>query len=438
MIKFLKEKFSSMHIDTKGIIVCIVYSLLLVFGEYILRVLNNISLDFNIFESFYVAFFFSISIMLSSWKPLSWFIALFLSFGIMAEFSNLIYFGYWLLPMDIWLTFDRFSEVQEASLSIISHNLISFSIVIITVLITLFLVYYRKYSIKNVFLNYLVLFGLLLFPFKIYFANDTAGRRFKMTDGVALTYLYAASNFTAKILPDEILERSNIKIRLRNKPKIKSKPLIDNIVFIMGKSLSAHYISTLGYKDETTPFLDNQKSDTSSIFRTAFSAALLTDASLPFFFNMIKQPNANQQIMSMNTNLFRLAKEQKYKTSFFSTQSETNIYFMPLLGTKYIDVNKNSSIVSKDIRKSVDDKYLIDFLDTISVKERNFVVLHQRGSHEPYKEKYTADFNKFGNKSLKSQYLNSVLYTRYIINEIVKKTEEKFRKYIIVYTSDHG
>ncbi len=50
-------------------------------------------------------------------------LTVFLAFGIVVEFSSLSFFGHFASPMDIWLLFERFTEVAVAAKGIISAKI---------------------------------------------------------------------------------------------------------------------------------------------------------------------------------------------------------------------------------------------------------------------------------------------------------------------------
>jgi glucan phosphoethanolaminetransferase (alkaline phosphatase superfamily) len=95
--------------------------------------------------------------------------------------------------------------------------------------------------------------------------------------------------------------------------------------------------------------------------------------------------------------------------------------------------------------------YIDGLLDSKNKKNR-FIVVHTAGSHWDYDSKYTKEFEKFTPtcasentatdqasckiSSLVNSYDNTILYTDYIISEIIKKFKNKYA--IIIYTSDHG
>ena len=73
-------------------------------------------------------------------------------------------------------------------------------------------------------------------------------------------------------------------------------------------------------------------------------------------------------------------------------------------------------------------------------------MIHLYGTHEPFKERYPAEFEKFSasdeNKSeetwrqITAEYDNAVLYNDFIVNEIIQRFEDK--NAVLIYISDHG
>lgn len=77
---------------------------------------------------------------------------------------------------------------------------------------------------------------------------------------------------------------------------------------------------------------------------------------------------------------------------------------------------------------------------------RQYYTIHLYGTHEIFSSRYTDKFAKFtaddeegdskGEKQTKAEYDNAVLYNDYIVNEIIRRFEDK--NAIIFYISDHG
>lgn len=360
----------------KAIFVALLYSFAITFVEILIRNLQHI-VSFSIVGSFFITFTFVFCILTTRWKILSWFLTLYVGLGIISEFSNLIYFGYWLQPMDIWLTFSKISEVIIASKDVIFYNLFSFILVSMAFLSTISLPFLRKNIKKSKVVGFLIIILLSLYPARVYFKNSDIGRKSDLNFGVTKTTLYTFSNFIGRILPNEVFDLSNVPSYHRKSPHIEQKPIAKNIILIVGESLSASYSSVFGYKKITTPFLSSELKNPNSIVKETFSSGLFTDVSVPFILNMIQKPNANKQIASNDTSLFKLAKQQGYQTYFFSAQPSTGLGFLPYLGQKYIDYIQTSYDITHDIYKKVDDNSLVYFLN-----------------HQHFGEKTSLCFNK--------------------------------------------
>ncbi|HKK15580.1 MAG TPA: phosphoethanolamine transferase [Gammaproteobacteria bacterium] len=222
-----------------------------------------------------------------------------------------------------------------------------------------------------------------------------------------------------------------------------SKPV--NIVFIMGESLGSDHMSVYGYSRQTTPFLEKISSRRDVVIKKGIAASAKTSISVPHIVNMIKKPDGMQQILSDRTNLFRLARENNMITHYVTA---TNIHFLKsfinYMGVRYID-----RFIDLNPDREVDnlmDEVVVDYLENVDFSRSNFVMLHMRGSHTPYRKRYTEAFARypvdrdlpFRQKEINA-YDNSVLYTDYVIKKTFRflKNATKNPAYL-VFTSDHG
>lgn len=77
-------------------------------------------------------------------------------------------------------------------------------------------------------------------------------------------------------------------------------------------------------------------------------------------------------------------------------------------------------------------------------KSRKIIFIHLLGSHTVYEKRYPEKFNVFNNKnashknSLINSYDNSILYTDFILNEIINPLKNKNITSFLLYFSDHG
>lgn len=209
-----------------------------------------------------------------------------------------------------------------------------------------------------------------------------------------------------------------------------TKPDI-NVILIIGESLRAKQLTILGYKTHnTTPNLSQIKGLRA---KTIYSAGTMTKTSVAGIINRLKYPGVSTQIASQSNNLFRMAKENGFTTHFISGQpGEDCVILENLIGKKSIDYFMTRSDFKKGCSKY--DIAFIDYLNGIDFHQSNFIVLQQSGSHIPYPDQYPKSFNRF-----KSAYDNSVLYTDYVISEVMKQIQSKSKKpTYIIFTSDHG
>ncbi len=211
-----------------------------------------------------------------------------------------------------------------------------------------------------------------------------------------------------------------------------AKPLAKNIIVIMGESLNAKYMSLFGYAKISTPYLDILKNGPNFLYTWGYSAGVTTDVSVPSFFALKREPQNIAPLMKPTTNLLNLAKQQGFKTHYVTTQ---NLFVIGGVLADFADVTK--------VFKGYDEK-LVEYLKSVDFNTSNFIILHQRNSHSPY-EKYTPPaFYHFPFKGLPYKeymlrsYLNSILYTDYIIKEVFKTSDRLNECTITFVTSDHG
>ena len=82
----------------------------------------------------------------------------------------------------------------------------------------------------------------------------------------------------------------------------------------MGEGETAKHLKMFGYERDTSLFLEMLKNRKMALVTEATSAAFMTAVSIPSIFNAIPKPNGLELINQGNTNLFRLAKNQEFKT----------------------------------------------------------------------------------------------------------------------------
>ena len=225
---------------------------------------------------------------------------------------------------------------------------------------------------------------------------------------------------------------------------------IDNIILIVGESARKESFEFYGYKRNTNPLLSKQEnllvfdsvSTTSNITLSSLIQSL-SSVSVGEFDNAYQEKGIYSAFNTAGFNT-RVISRQPYQYSSYlnAISMQANVY-------KFIsgDFGKGDSF----------DNEILDFIDVgrDGKKEgKDFSLIHTMGSHMRYNLRYPKEFEKFkpaisdneGRFSFDTEmkvrlinaYDNSIIYTDFIISEIIKNLEEKGESSVVLYFSDHG
>ena len=222
---------------------------------------------------------------------------------------------------------------------------------------------------------------------------------------------------------------------------------IPYVIFVLGESTSRHHMSVYGYPLDTTPNMRiRAERGEIAAFDNVISPYALTDMVCSTIFLI----NTDKERRPMN--IFDVVREAGYYTKWMSNQEPggSNSYTGTRIFSSRCDeaefVNKNYKWLSNETGKY--DELLFPMIDK-SLEERrnkNFWLIHLMGCHDIYALRYPEKFSFFcddletgrdsNEKKIKAEYDNSVLYTDYVVNEIIKRVENK--NAVVIYISDHG
>ncbi len=220
-------------------------------------------------------------------------------------------------------------------------------------------------------------------------------------------------------------------------------------VLVIGETARKNNFHLLGYHRNTTPNLSKIKN--LSYFSNVKSAANLTSLSMPFIVTRAT-PRTNT-ISVEEPAIINVFKEAGFKT-YWLTNQPTGIGGITGFYSRLADSYK-SIAVSVDVAKF--DEFLLPELNAIledTSNTKKFIVIHTLGSHFRYNFRYPKRFEKFtptvsktlslnaNNVSLKKEFVNSydnsILYTDYILSEIIGRLENTKSVAYMYYISDHG
>ena len=232
--------------------------------------------------------------------------------------------------------------------------------------------------------------------------------------------------------------------------------LSSNIVLIIGESFGRHHSQQYGYFMPTTP---NQLHYEHSGLLTKFTDVVSPWNLTSFVFkNMFSLHVVGQKGEWCDYPLFpQLFRKAGYHVTFITNQ------FLPKAKEAVYDFSGGFFLNNPELSASMfdtrntslyplDEGLLTDYDSNLSKynKRNNLIIFHLLGSHVSYKLRYPANRNHFRESDYKarrknltavqrkmlSQYDNSVLYNDSIVDQIIKRFNDKDA--IIIYSPDHG
>ncbi len=372
----------------------------------------------------------------------------------------LSYYGTYLTPMMIFLFFKDFHEVFESSkgaLSIIAKPVAWYCI-------SLFLLNKIKDRDVNanaplipskVWLNAVkgIVVFTLVYPIpRTYFTGHTFGKQAKVQESSFVNFFGTLSYFFGRIAPVK-LKGLFFESARGNESPVQNREISEpqpqrHVVFILGESLGLRHLQLFGYAQPTTPRLKELFDKQKLFIKRGVSGGVSTDVSIPMLMHGANGEEAATTIAIQNNCLFKLAKQNGFKTAFISAQTQENLqHISNYFCNSYLDAYRagdNSKTVNGE--SAILDEELIKEAQTLNWDVPQFAIFHQRGSHSPYEMRYPADKALFKinssdpwDQQQKKHYDNSVFYSDQVIVELVQWIQTHSRLPVeIVFTSDHG
>lgn len=309
------------------------------------------------------------------------------------HFSFINFFGKVITQYDIYLFFTHIEETFETFLSLLDIFVVPFLILIVSSFIIV-IVNIKEIKIDSRWLGLFLVGGLLL-----NYQSD------KMEDAsfILIKSIIKSSTLSSENIP---IDKSKVIIKIINKtPDI-------NIVLVIGESMRAKE-----FQQNIFDIFENYN------YKSIYSGGVSTDVSIPLLLNGAIKP----QEININNNIFKLAKENGFATSFISIQSKKSLkYIKPYLNTKYIN---NLNIVATN-----DDNNMIDIIKNMDTKNKtNLIVIQMQGQHSPYKS-----YPNFIKSTIPEQYNKTMEYSNKIIVDMIKYIKIIQKQTIFIFTSDHG
>ncbi|WP_435946833.1 kdo(2)-lipid A phosphoethanolamine 7''-transferase [Dryocola sp. BD586] len=217
------------------------------------------------------------------------------------------------------------------------------------------------------------------------------------------------------------------------------------VVFVIGETTRWDHMGILGYDRDTTPKLAQEKNLVA--FRGE-SCDTATKLSLRCMFVREGGAEDNPQRTLKEQNVFAVLKQLGFSSSLYAMQSE--VWFYSNTMADNFSYREQIAAEPRNSGKQVDDMLLVEEMKR-SIDEhpkgKHLVILHTKGSHFSYVQRYPRSFAKWtpecvsidkecSKEQLINAFDNSVLYTDTVLSDVIDKLRDK--RAIIFYASDHG
>lgn len=238
------------------------------------------------------------------------------------------------------------------------------------------------------------------------------------------------------------LYTKNLAQRLADLKVTPSIPRFDKpstILLVIGESESRDYMSAFcDYPENTTPWLKAHKEDPNFIlFPHAYACLERTVASLERALTEVNQYNDKQFYTSCS--IIDIAKAAGYHTYWFSNQGHLGSADTPV--TLIANTSGTAKWTKQRLNQVQYDEALLKYLQEVPSNQNNFVVLHLKGSHFNFINRYPESFTKWGTAGkyeLIPNYINSVAYTDFILQSAYQYAAEHLNLQAMLYFSDHA
>lgn len=211
-------------------------------------------------------------------------------------------------------------------------------------------------------------------------------------------------------------------------------------LMVIGESASRDYMSAFTpMENDTTPWLNRQKSDTQHfiLFPNAFSCAMHTVQTLEKSLTEYNQYNGGQFYSSCS--IIDVAHKLGMHVHWYSNQGHLGSFDTPI--TLVAETSDVARWTKQEVGKVQYDESLLSFLDEVNPEVNNFVVLHLKGSHFNYENRYPKAFARWaeeGHENHLLSYENSLLYTDDVLRRAYDYCRERLNLQAMLYFSDHA
>jgi len=228
-------------------------------------------------------------------------------------------------------------------------------------------------------------------------------------------------------------------------------------IYVLGETARAANYKQNGYERNTTPYTDEQEK--MIFFRDVISCGTSTNVSLPCMFSSKTRSEIDFDKTEFEDGLTDFIEKAGYEQFWMENDSSCKGVCKNIKNYKSFEktlIEDNEILSSKCKSEFCYDEVLLADLDRILAAKDNeskVIFLHLIGSHGPTyfnrtPEEFkkcrltceTSDLTKCTQEEIRNAYDNTLLYTDYVISQVVNKvsTYEASHNIGVLYVSDHG
>lgn len=274
-------------------------------------------------------------------------------------------------------------------------------------------------------------------------ASGLVAHRYVPTNWLSGLAMTGANRATAALMADRLEDPA------KQFAYVERVPLDDvTVVLVIGESTRHDHLGLLGYERDTTPRL---RQEPGLVAFRAESCDTSTRLSLACMFvrpEGIVQGQGFEPDRIEEHMVFKVFRERGFSIELFAMQSEVGFYHR--VEPDFYKMREVIVAEAGSTQPQVFDGLLLPEVDS-SVRRhphgRHLIVVHKKGSHFLYSQRYPRDFARWqpecreanaacGRAELVNAYDNSVLYGDHVLAELFDRLRD--RKALVVFTSDHG
>ena len=257
--------------------------------------------------------------------------------------------------------------------------------------------------------------------------------------GIAMLYREVKEYMEGNKKYKENVEKRMAKISVDMSRNTLPKP--HTIVMVIGESCCRDYMSIYADQEgrETTPWQSEMKKDKEHffIFKNAYSCGIQTVPSLEKALTEYNQYNDKSFIDSAS--IVDMAHKAGYRVHWYSNQGHLGSADTPV--TLVAETSDVAKWTNQKLGKMQYDEALLDFLGEVDGNVNNLLVLHLKGNHFNFANRYTPEYaaaNNLPDGDDVTTYRNSIHYNDHILHSFYNYATKHLNLAAMVYFSDHA